>query len=109
MVRLGSIFYDDARKHMPKRMKENIDNYDKDLHAYNAYVQTSNVAIDNRIKEIVTRPIDAKLTDDQISTIYRLVGTGFSQATKSEQEVSTFIKNWGSKIKIAWLHRTTGI
>jgi hypothetical protein len=66
---------------MPKRMKENIDNYDKDLHAYNAYVQTSNVAIDDRIKEIVTRPIDAKLTDDQISTIYRLVGTAFSQAT----------------------------
>jgi hypothetical protein len=95
-----SVFYDDARRHMPKSMRRNIESLEKDMDAYNAYVQTSNVAIDNRIKEIVTRPIDTKLTDEQISTIYRLVKTGFSQAIKGEQEVLTFIKNWDLVAKL---------
>ena len=95
-----SIFYDDATRHMPKSMKQNIESFEKEVCAYNAYVQTSNVEIDNRIKEIVTRPIDIKLTDEQISTIYRLVKTGFSQAIKGEQEVSTFIKNWDLVAKL---------
>lgn len=93
-----TMFYYDARRHMPKKMKQNIENLEKNLNAYNTYIQTINIIIDNSIKGIIARPPllfpASKLKNEQISIIYRLVKTGFSQAIKGEQEVSTFIKDW---------------
>lgn len=94
------IFYDDARRHMPKKMKQNIENFEKNLNTCNVYIGTSNVTIDNRIKEIIARPIYAELKNEEVSSIYNIVKTGFSQAIKGNEEVSTTIKNWDLPAKL---------
>ncbi|MFZ0513689.1 MAG: hypothetical protein WAM14_18935, partial [Candidatus Nitrosopolaris sp.] len=102
VVGKDSPFYQDARRHMPKKMKQDIDDLEMemDLNTYNAYIQKSNIVIDSRIKEIIARPIYAKLTDGQISSIYRILQFGFSRAIKHTEEVSTYIKNWGFSSKL---------
>jgi hypothetical protein len=47
-----SMFYDDAKKHMSRRMKENIEKFEKSLISYNEYIDSSNAVISQRIKEI---------------------------------------------------------
>lgn len=100
MMGKDSPFYDDARRHTPKKMKQDIENFEKDLTACNVYIQTSNVKIDNRIKEIITRPTYAKLTTEQVSSIYGMLKIGFSQAIRGEEEVSTYMKNWNFSSKL---------
>jgi hypothetical protein len=95
-----SMFYDDARKHMSKKMKQNIENFEKNLSACNVCIHTSNVTIDNRIKEIIARPVYAKLTNEQVSSIYRIVQIGFSQTIKGDDEVSTIIRKWDFSSKL---------
>ena len=95
----NSMFYDDARRHMSRRMKSNIDNFERNLKQCNEYIDSINLLIDDRINEITSRPIHGQLTEDQISSIYSIVQVGFSQAIRSE-EMETAIRKWDFATKI---------
>ena len=100
MTGKDSMFYDDARRHMSKRMRHNIDSFENNLMNCNDYIHSSNLTIDNRIKEIIARPVSHRLTNEQISSIYRIVKIGFSQAIKGQEDVPTTIKNWDLSTKV---------
>jgi hypothetical protein len=96
-----SMFYDDARRHMSRRMRENIDNFEKSLKDYNVYVNSSNPTINDGINGIISKPVYGKLTSDQISSIYSTVQIAFSQAIKGADEVETSIKKWNMASKLS--------
>lgn len=81
-----SMFYDDATRHMSKKMKQNIENFEKSLNTCNAYIQSSNIAINNLIKE---KPAYANLTNEQSSSIYRMTKIAFKQSkTKTKFQIA---------------------
>jgi multidrug resistance efflux pump len=99
-----SMFYDDAKRHMSRRMRHNIDNFEKSLKDYNDYVNSNNPIIDNGINGIISKPVYGKLTSDQISSIYSVIQIAFSQAIKGADDVETAIKKWDLAAKL----RTSG-
>jgi hypothetical protein len=99
-IRTDSPFYHDARRHMSKKMKQNIEDLEMDLNVYNVYIQNSNVIIDSRIREIIARPAYAKLTNEEVSSIYGMLQVGFSQAIRGTEEISTYIRKWDFSSKL---------
>jgi hypothetical protein len=73
------MFYEDARKHMSRTMKKNVDNFDEALESCNNYIKSSNEGIDKRIREIISRPVFSRLTDEQTSSICRILKIGLSR------------------------------
>jgi len=90
----NSMFNEDARRHMSRRMRDNIDIFEKNLKGCNDYIDSTNPIINNVIHGIISQPIQAKLTEEQISSVYRIVHIGFSQAIKGTEDIETAVKNW---------------
>jgi hypothetical protein len=96
-----SMFYDDAKKHMSRKMRKNVDNFEEALKDCNNYIKSCNETIHNRIREIIATPVFGRLTDDQSSSIHRMLNIGFSQAIRNQEEILTAVKKWdfSSKVK----------
>lgn len=95
-----SMFYNDARRHMSRQMRKNVDNFEKSLKDYNDYINSNNEIIGNRINEIISRPVYSKLTNDQSSSIYSIVQLAFSQAIKGTDDVKTTLEKWNMATKL---------
>jgi hypothetical protein len=92
---------------MSRKMKYDIDNFEKSLKECNDYIDSKNPLVNNRINEIISRPVYGKLSDDQISSIYNIVQICISQAIKGTDDVESFIKNWDMAAKLGTHDFTT--
>jgi hypothetical protein len=70
------------------------------LESCNNYIKSSNEGIDKRIREIISRPVFSRLTDEQTSSIYRILKIGLSQAITSQKELLSVIKEWDFASKV---------
>jgi hypothetical protein len=89
-----SIYYNDARKHMSKKMKKNLDNFERDVENCNKYIEQINPTIRERIQSIISQPIHGRPSTEEISSIRSIVKTGYYQAIKSTDNVEDFIRGW---------------
>jgi hypothetical protein len=96
-VQQTSISYDDARKHMPRKMRKNIDNYKKAIEDFNTYVDNINPSVTQRIQDI----IDTNLPEQKRDWIYDLAKIGFYQSLFKEENVAVALRNWILPDKVA--------
>jgi len=95
-VQQTSISYEDARKHMPRKMRKNIDNYKKAIEDYNTYIDNINPSVTQRIQDI----IDTNLPEQKRDWIYDLAKIGFCQSLFKEENVAAALRNWNLPDKV---------
>jgi len=99
-VQQDSLSYDDARKHMPKKMKKNIDNYKKYIQEFNSHIDIINQKLAVRIQDIINRPVFGGLPQEKTNWIYDIVRIGYSQTLLDKENVDIAIKNWNLADKV---------
>jgi hypothetical protein len=94
------MFYDDAKRHMSRKMKKNLDNFENNVKRCNEFIDQINPKIREGIKAIVFEPIHGHISDEDVSSINGIVKTGYYQAIRSVDDIADAIRKWDLASKI---------